>query len=275
MRKITTALICLLTLCCATGFAAADNNVKPDDSIFKDTMVEMTWPEVQEAAARGAIVIFPVAVVEEHGPHMDLSPDIYQTCLGCRFIKQELARKGIAALLAPPYYWGINRSTGAFPGSFTVKNETMKAVLADSAACLKAWGFTKIFFANLHGDSIHNAVLETAVQEIRAGLGIDAYNVQSIKARLENPPVFPPAREGKFYPDYHAGADETVTMWAYYPDHVKADVAEKLKPQTSFADPLGYVGDPGSFKLEKGAAESLQVLAKQAALLIEACLKQK
>jgi creatinine amidohydrolase len=100
----------------AKGGAGA---IQPDKSIFKDTMVEMSWQEVQKAAKNGAVVIFPIAVVEEHGPHMDLSPDIYLTSLGCRFLKQDLAKKGIEAIIAPPYYWGINQATGDFPGSFT------------------------------------------------------------------------------------------------------------------------------------------------------------
>ncbi len=53
-----------------------------------------------------------------------------------------------------------------------------------------------------------------------------------------------------FRPDYHAGATETALVWAYHPDKVNVEMAKKLKPQSSFDDPLGYVGDPASFELE-------------------------
>lgn len=255
-------------------FGEVKNEIQPDNSIFKDTMVEMTWLEVKKAAENGDIVLFPIAVVEEHGPHMDLSPDIYQTYLGCKFIKQELEKKGINSIIAPPYYWGINVATGEFPGSFTVKNETFKAVLVDTIGCLKSWGFTKIFCANLHGDPMHNQVLESSIREIRNDLGIDVYSLQSLNNTIENPPAFPPTRSGKYIPDYHAGADETATMWAFYPDKVKVKIAEKLKPQSWF-ERLGYVGDPASFKLETSAAESFRTLAKYTALIIETFLKQK
>lgn len=273
-------LILSIFILCVSGvyvFGKTQNEIKPDNSIFKDTLVDMTWPEIKKSAENGAIVIFPIAVVEEHGPHMDLSPDIYLTCLGSRMLKQELEEKGISVVIAPPYYWGINEATGVFTGSFTVKNETFAAVLSDTIGCLKSWGFTKVFCANLHGDPVHNEVLKSATTKIRKNLGIDVYDISdlpSLKLRIENPLAFPPARSGKFTPDYHAGANETATMWAFYPERVKPEIAKQLKPQTFFNYPFGYVGDPASFKLETGAADSLKALAKYSVLLIEAFLKQ-
>ncbi len=41
-------------------------------SVFEETMVEMTWQEVQAGADKGAIVLLPVGIVEGHGPHLDL-----------------------------------------------------------------------------------------------------------------------------------------------------------------------------------------------------------
>ncbi len=245
-----------------------------DKSIFKNTMVELTWQEVKKEAEKGSIVLFPIAVVEEHGPHMDLSPDIYLVYIRCILIKQSLEKKGIHSIIAPPYYWGINQATGMFPGSFTVKPETFKAVLSDSIECLKSWGFTRIFTCNFHGDPLHRSALELSTQEIRNNLKIDVYNLESLPltVKVENPPSFPKSRPGKYSPDYHAGADETSSMWSYYPDKINVEVAKKLKPQSYF-QPLGYVGDPANFKLENGM-EGLNVTAEYCALLIEAFLKQ-
>lgn len=47
--------------------------VQKDFSVFKDTMVEMTWQEIQAESHKGAIVLLPVGIVEAHGPHLDLS----------------------------------------------------------------------------------------------------------------------------------------------------------------------------------------------------------
>lgn len=276
MKKTILGIVFLVLVVGAFYVVGKGNSsFEPDTSILKDTMVELTWLEVKEAAKNNAVVLFPIAVVEEHGPHLDLSSDIYITCLNCRMIKRELTKKGINCIIAPPYYWGMNVSTGMYPGSFTVSEATFTAVLSDAIGCLKNWGFTKIFCVNFHGDSIHSLVLDTILKETRNNLGIDVYNIHQLDVTIENPPAFPPNRQGKYFPDYHAGADETATIWAFYPDKVRADVAEKLEPQAHFNYPLGYVGDPASFKLEKGAGETLKVLAKRSALEVEAFLKQK
>lgn len=222
-----------------------------DKSIFNDTMVELTWQEVEQEAEKKSIILFPISVVEEHGPHMDLSPDIYGANIICKLIKHRLAVSGINSIIAPPYYWGINKATGRFPGSFTVKPETFKAILFDIIRCLATWGFTKVFTLNLHGDSLHCLTLDSSIDEIRNELGIDVYNLFSLsKQIISSHEPFRAVRSDKISPDYHAGAAETALIWAYYPDKVKVEIAKKLKPQSSFDEPLGYVGDPASFDLE-------------------------
>jgi creatinine amidohydrolase len=246
-----------------------------DKSIFSDTMVELTWQEVKKEAERDSIVLFPISVIEEHGPHKDLSPDIYGANIICKLIKFKLAEKGINSIIAPPYYWGINKATGRFPGSFTVKPETFKALLFDTMECLKSWGFTKVFTLNLHGDSLHCSTLESSIKEIRNNLGIDAYNLFSLsKELIKNHQPFRPARSGKFSPDYHAGAVETALIRAYHPDKVNVEMAKKLKPQVSFDEPLGYVGDPANFELENEKEASIKI-AEFYMQVIETFLKKQ
>jgi creatinine amidohydrolase len=45
--------------------------------VFKDTMVEMKWTDVQNYTDQGALVLLPLGVLEEHGPHLCLGTDIY------------------------------------------------------------------------------------------------------------------------------------------------------------------------------------------------------
>ena len=79
-----------------------------DLSIFTDTMVEMTWIEVANAVEDNNIVLLPIGIIEEHGPHMDLSPDIYMAYLFCKLLKQKLHNKNIQSIIAPPFYWGVD-----------------------------------------------------------------------------------------------------------------------------------------------------------------------
>jgi creatinine amidohydrolase len=142
-------------------------------SIFQDTLADMTWPAVEEAARQNTPLLVPVAVIEQHGPHLPLATDTYGAHLLCRLIKAELARSGVAAVIAPPYYWGINESTAAFPGSFNVSADTMVGTLTQILANCAGWGFRRQFIINHHGDSDHNLSLVRVVQALRA-LGIEA-----------------------------------------------------------------------------------------------------
>ncbi len=244
-----------------------------DLSIFTDTMVELTWPQVKQAAADGAIVLLPIGVIEAHGPHLDLSPDVYLAYLYCRFLKQSLAAKNIQALIAPPFYWGICEDLKNYPGTFSVRPETMKALLIDIFASLRSWGFQTVFIMNSHGDRAHKNVIEQAVTEMNAGGGIQINDLRNLKIAIENPPVFPPDRAGKFKPDYHAGADETADMFTFYPQKVDSQTAKSLKPQNTF-HPLGYCGDPASFELEQEVIQYYQASLETDTLKIEAYRNQ-
>ena len=46
-------------------------------SIFHETMADMTYPEIEAAAKRHAILLWPMGVIEEHGPQLPLGTDIY------------------------------------------------------------------------------------------------------------------------------------------------------------------------------------------------------
>lgn len=119
--------------------------IQKNFSVFEDTMVEMTWQEVQAEADKDTIVFLPIGIVESHGPHMDLAADFYLSTLSCRFLKQELKKKGIESLIAPPFYWGVSKDVSAYAGTFSVRPETMKNLLIDIFASLKSWGFRRIF----------------------------------------------------------------------------------------------------------------------------------
>ncbi len=269
-------------------------------SIFDETIVDMTWPEVEKAAQAGAIALLPNAVIEEHGPHMSFGTDVYGSCIVCRIAKRELAARGITALIAPPFYWGMNDVTAAFPGSFTVRKETMKAVVHDILVSLNRWGITYVFNVNSHGDDAHIETTMEAFKEARMSSGVRAFYVvrESDLRRFHltgreghvlvqtSPQGGPPP---KFF-DVHAGAGETGMIARYFPNTVNTDVARTLKPTDLEFDammawtrgwstarkitPLGYFGNPAGF--DPAAAEkSVEANAKGLAEVIDNFMKGK
>jgi creatinine amidohydrolase len=142
-------------------------------SIFHETIADMTWPAVDEAARRKAILLVPIAVIEQHGPHLPLATDIYGAYLLCVRIKAELAEAEVEALIAPPYYFGMNPTTGMFAGSLHIDRETMVSVLTQLLLNYGRWGFARQFVLNHHGDPTHNDAIMEAIRSVRSQ-GIDA-----------------------------------------------------------------------------------------------------
>ena len=240
-------------------------------SIFHETMVDMTWEEVEKAAGEGAVVLTTTAVIEEHGPHMSCGIDTYLGYLMCKLTRRELESRGIKTLIAPPFYWGVNRTSHVFPGTFTVRPETMKAVLYDMFASLKNMGFRRIFNINAHGDGLHIRSAIEAIIEARKDLDLDVRSLMSKedvgRSGLTGKEPFllvheapPTGMEDQEYLDLHAGAWETGAVAAFFPDEVDVKTARALKPteitRNEIAEwvnnmkkvtPLGYLGDPARF----------------------------
>lgn len=250
-----------------------DISRETDFSIFTDTMVEMTWQEVGNEAKEKSLVLLPVGIIEEHGPHMDLSPDVYCAYLFCKLLKKKLNTKDLRSIIAPPLYWGVGKDTHKFPGTFSVRPETMKSLLIDIYTSLDLWGFRNVFIVNSHGDHTHLDMIESSIQEVEKSLSIKVYSLGSLHMEVENPPLFPEQREDRFQPDYHAGAIETACMYAFYPQKVNAIVAKGLRPQNNF-EPLGYCGDPANFDKEKSVFEFWEADLEMDSLKIEAVIKK-
>jgi creatinine amidohydrolase len=228
---------------------AAKEQARQGYSIFQGTIVDMSWPEIKKAAERNALVLLPIGVIEEHGPHMGLGADTYQAHALAKVLKAKLQSEKIEAVILPPMYWGIMQpnESGSYPGSLSVRPETMKAVLMDELTDVQTWGFKNIFIVSVHGDRVHRKTVDEVIPEAEKTLGIDIFNAHDGEGSGKpHPKINPFTVEKPFQPDYHSGAPETALMLAYFPEEVNTELAKTLKPQSTW-QPLGYVGDPASF----------------------------
>ena len=248
-------------------------------SIFDNTMVDMPWTEIEKSIENGAVVLLPVGVIEEHGPHMCCGSDIYQAYISARIVKSELDKKGIPSLIAPPFYWGIAEIANCFPGTFTVSESTMKSLLYDIFVSLDKWGVKNVIVFNGHGEPKHQDVLHQSMIESHKGLGINIYLPVDRKNinKFQNPDfrdcIIPVDYKPRIsidcrYDNCHADCIETGTMAGFFPGLVDTVLARKLEP-TDFrgrpefktpgevgqawakdargVTPLGYFGDPAGF----------------------------
>ncbi len=264
-------------------------------SIFRDTMADMTYPEVADAAANGAVALWGLGVIEQHGPHLPLATDVYLPAAILGAVKLRLGERGVPSVVVPPFYWGVNHVTGSFPATFCVRPEVMAELLVDVFASLKKDGFRAAFCLSGHGDVLHNRTILDAVRRGRqdgteACMLADAALARRMGATPDDPAVAVFAGEGAppaEFLDIHAGEDETSRMRASFPDLVRWDTARALPPTNlRLADleewrkggahalrttPDGYFGNPAVADVEQGR----QALDRMAAAIADAVIAKR
>ena len=109
---------------------------------------ELTSPEAAALDRDRTVLLLPLGSVEQHGNHMPLGTD---TLLAHAVSLAAAARSpGATAVLPPPWY-GFSAHHMRFPGSITLRAETLIAVAEDIVGSLVAHGFRRILIVNGHG----------------------------------------------------------------------------------------------------------------------------
>ncbi len=75
-------------------------------SVFDQTMADMTYVEIEEAAREKAVVFLPVGVIEEHGPHLPLAVDVYGSYIIAKRTRAELASQRDSVTHCPAFLLG-------------------------------------------------------------------------------------------------------------------------------------------------------------------------
>lgn len=108
---------------------------------------EMTSPEVGALDRERTVVVLPVGSVEQHGNHMPVGTD---TMLA-HAVSLAAADADPDIVVMPPPWYGFSAHHMRFPGSVTLRAETLMAVVEDIVASLVKHGFRRILVVNGHG----------------------------------------------------------------------------------------------------------------------------
>ncbi len=234
---------------------------------------ELSTLEAAEAAKNGAVIIFPLGSMEEHGDHLPLGTD----CIQPEYIAVEVAKK-TGCLIAPPLRYGICNATRNFPGTLTIKFDTLYRIATDILSEFIRSGFFKIIVMSGHAGNSHMVALRLSAQEI--------VNKNDRKVRIMVLSDFDFAEDlADQYAeagDGHAGTLETSRIMAIKPELVKGKgKAEKwhmprfevvAHPEVAF--PGGVNGDPTTASAEKGEKIN-QYIIEQVAKLVETLKEDK
>jgi creatinine amidohydrolase len=121
-------------------------------------MVEVEWQrlkahELRALAEQNAVVILPVASIEQHGPHL---PTMTDTRLGHE-VAVRAARRAYPTrpVVVTPVVWaGLSEHHMPFGGTLTVSHATFQAVLRDLVRSITRHGFHDIVISNSHGGNM-------------------------------------------------------------------------------------------------------------------------
>lgn len=109
----------------------------------------MTWRDVEAYLERSRLILIPIGSTEQHGPNGLLGTD--------RITAEAIARRvgdHIDALVAPTISVGMALHHLAFPGTISLRPETLIAVIRDYVWSLHHTGFRQFLFINGHGGNI-------------------------------------------------------------------------------------------------------------------------
>lgn len=194
------------------------------------TLMEMTWPEVEELLRETDIALMSVGAVEQHGYHLPLGTDTIQSTQTMKVASRILWEEfGTKCAVAPTITWGINHGAMEYPGSITLKTDTLKQLLIDVCESLYHHGFRNIILFLGH-DENYGAMM-TASQDL-----VEAHPDMKVVVLNPMPALKASERESLRVntpkkPDGHAGAGETSRGLCLYPNLVYLDRARPDRPK--------------------------------------------
>lgn len=205
-------------------------------------LADLSWPEIGQRAAAGAVLAVPVGSTEQHGPHLPLSTDTDIAVALC----DRLAAARPDVLVAPPISVGSSGEHAGFPGTLSIGHGALELLLVELARSASLT-FGRLVVVSAHGGNaapVARAAAELA-QESRKVL------------------LFQPRWDG----DPHAGHPETSIMLHLDPTRVHMDRAvpgdtrplSEIWPQLRTAgvravSETGILGDPTGATAEAGRA---------------------
>jgi creatinine amidohydrolase len=199
---------------------------------------KLTWPEVNDAAAAGKVVLLPAATLEDHGLHLPVDTDVVIAEAVCR-ATAELAPDEVVLLPCVVYGYSPHHIDG--PGTLTIRWDTFIEYVKQVTASLVYHGFRKILILNAHGSNhpvLDVAARLTIVENPDAQCAMLSWwnlaRVQAAVARL---------RESDW--TGHACELETSVYLNVHPEHVQMSLARRdINPHMSKHFHADLVGQP-------------------------------
>ncbi len=212
-----------------------------------------------EARAReDPLVVLPVGALEAHGPHLPLGADLLQA----ESAAEALARR-VGAVVVPGLPFGVCVNASRFPGTISVRPETLAAVVEEVLTGLARGGVRRLLVLSGHGEPAHMAALRLGAERAEAAapslrvVVVSEYDVVYELRGREAPPT-----------DGHAGLLETSMLLHVAPERVgsarpagrRPAPRHRVGPPSPSEWPESVDGDPREASAALGARVEAHVI---------------
>lgn len=221
---------------------------------------ELTAPELVAKAKAGALVVLPVASMEQHGPHLAVGVDTVLCETVCQRAAEALAGE-MPIVVAPTLWCGMAEHHMTRGGTFTFDIPTYRAVLLSFLKNIERHGFKRVLIVNGHGGNI--SALSAFLPDFTRETGLTVRVTTYFELAQPGMPAILDDQERV----RHACEAETSMMMAVAPNLVRPDkLPEAVGParQTPLPaqimrhrnygefTPSGVVGDARRSNADKG-----------------------
>jgi len=182
---------------------------------------ELTWQQLEQHLQHNDTVLIPVGSTEQHGPHLPLGTDA-MVAIRLALETGELTD----TLVTPPLWFGWSPHHQAYPGTVSLRPETLTAVVEDIGRSLIWSGANKLIVLNGHREA-NLPPLKIAASRLRNETGayvavVDPFYIGDQIGRALR--TSEPGGIG------HAAELETAHMMHIHPELVRMERAEKNMP---------------------------------------------
>jgi creatinine amidohydrolase len=243
------------------------------------------FAQLTASSTDDVVAVLPVAAIEQHGPHLPTSVD---STLVNGVIQAALPHLGATrALFLPTQQIGKSNEHLRFPGTLTLRAETLIALWTEIGECVHRAGIKKLMLFNSHGGQL--SVMDIVARDLRSKFDMLVFSSNWFTLPLGNEinALFPP-EEHRF--GIHAGDMETSMMLHLTPQTVDMSQAKNFKStsqeraakypilgngitakmgwQTQDYNPQGACGNASIASAEKGKT-LVEAAGKQLAALLQ------
>ena len=245
--------------------------------------MRLTAEELRARAEADALVIVPVASLEQHGPHLATGVDIVLATAVAERVARRVAATGAPVVVTPTVWTGLAEHHMAFGGTVTLDHDAFAAVLRGVLRSAQRCGFRRAMLLNGHGGNAEAVAVAATSISTEFGMKVAAGTYWHLIGD-----AFAPILERQANV-MHACEAETSMMLSLRPDSVRRERLPEAHGPTStrvegqpptlalrrsFRDvsPSGVVGDARPATAEKGerlletAAERIAAMLNNPAL---------